>query len=92
MRISCDYGAFPVWADVKISPTLRADFAAWADIYDSILSLDFVHDENVWPTHLMPLDDWVILGRSLARRLKKEIGPDYEITYHNEASHEWESI
>ncbi len=92
VRISCDYGAFPVWSDVKISPALRADFVAWAEIYDAILLFDYTHDENVWPTHLMPLDQWVVLGRSLAKRLKKEMGPDCEIDYLNEESHLWESI
>ena len=53
IRVACDYGAFPVWADVKISHGLRDDFTAWAGVYGEILGLDEPFTEGTWPNHLV---------------------------------------
>ena len=92
VRVACDYGAFPVWADVKISDGLRRDLTSWAAVYDEILGLDEPFTERTWPNHLVSLPDWVVHGRSLAERLKREIGAGFTILYLNEQTHVWESI
>jgi hypothetical protein len=92
IRVVCDYYAFPVWADVSMSTALHEEFSQWAEIYMGILKLDYENDENAWPTHLMEQEKWVAWGRSLALRLKAEVGPDYQINYLNEISEEWEAL
>ena len=92
VRIVCDYYAFPVWADVSMSAPLHEEFSQWAEIYTSILELNYEQNENAWPTHLMQKRKWVEWGRSLALRLKEEIGADYQINYLNEISAEWEAL
>ena len=62
VRVACDYRAFPVWADVKISDGLRCDFTTWAGVYDAILQLDDPFEKEGWPNHLMLRHDWVLLG------------------------------
>jgi hypothetical protein len=90
VRVVCDYYAFPVWTDVSMSDSLREEFWKWAAIYEGILNLDYENDENAWPTHLMPKADWVVWGRSLAIRLKSELGNHYQIDFLDEIAGEWE--
>jgi hypothetical protein len=92
VRVVCDYYAFPVWAEVSISDPLREEFWKWAAIYEGILNLDYENDENAWPTDLMPKEEWVIWGRSLASRLKVELGDEYQIDFLDEISGKWEII
>jgi len=90
VRVFADYTAFPVWSDVPMSDSLREDFWKWAAVYEGIMELDFMNDENVWPTHLMPRNEWVVMGRTLSKRLKAELGNRYEVAYSNDLTDEVE--
>ena len=92
IRLRADYQSWPTWrrtgdeawdnidpADLPISPGLRADLKAWADLLDRTLNWDDPGG-TVWPPNFW--SDFNGRGRALAARLKAELGPDYRVEQH----------
>ena len=88
IKLMADYDCWPLWeqgsneynvdpAYLPISDDLRADLLQWGDAYDATLNR---HD----PARSGFSDpeaegEWKLRGKSLANRLREEIGRDHEI-------------
>lgn len=95
VEIAWDFSAFPVWADTKaierLSPGLTSDLQRWSDEMSTLLwGIDGPHlNPKVDPVELDRLADE---GRLLARRVRTALGPQFSVTYRNEATQRREDV
>jgi hypothetical protein len=91
VRVAADYDCYPVWirradgldnirpSDLPISPQLQNDLDNWGEEYDATLVRDdpgvsgFLSDRAE--------ESFASRGAGLARRLKRELGPEWQVTY-----------
>ena len=75
-------GAMVGGEQLPISRRLRTQLWGWAAIYECQNS-----ESDRW-TPECPMDDWLDWGRSLAVVLQDELGPGYEVLFHDERTGE----
>lgn len=100
VRVMADHGAFPLWAtpdhsdgpehaigdlrpdDLPLSADLVTALRAWVGVYERLSSTD-----STWPSP-DARSRWNEQGRSLARWVRHELGPDYEVVFFDDLAGE----
>jgi hypothetical protein len=92
IRLMADYFCHPLWrncgvdvgnidpADIPISADLKGDLEAWARAFDSILDMDDPANKGGFESP-QARDAFAVRGEDLARRLRAELGPGWDIDY-----------
>ena len=79
-------GAMVRGEQLPISRRLRTQLWGWAAIYECQGP-----GSDRW-TPQCPMDDWLDWGRALAGALQEELGPGYEVLFHDERTGEEEPV
>ena len=92
IRLMADYFCHPLWrnggaevgdidpATLPISDGLKRDLDAWARAFDAILDMDDPANKGGFQSP-QARDDFTARGADLARRLRDELGPAWEIEF-----------
>jgi hypothetical protein len=92
IKLMADYFCHPLWrnggddvgdidpASLPISEVLQRDLNAWARAFDAILDMDDPANKGGFESQ-QAIARFVADGEQLARRLREELGPYWDVAY-----------
>ena len=92
IKLMADYDCSPLWEpggdpypidpdDLLLTAPLRAQLWAWAQTFDAILNREDPASTNFSSEHAR--QQFIQQGKALAEQLQAELGPHFEVEYHD---------